>query len=244
VVREEAIAVSLVPAKVVDVKPVGMGARVCVDTCDLLSEGGGLLVGSQASGLFLIQAEVEDTPHAAARPFRVNAGPVSSYILTPDGTTKYLSELSTGDKVLVVNRRGETKPAVVGRTKIEWRPMVLVVAEYEGSLAVSPDGQLVATGLDNGQIDLWQIPEMTLVHTWEGRGAAVTALAFSPAGTRLAAADKEGNIRLWDMAAKTVASDFTLPDGHSANALAFTPTGTRLAAGLTDGKIWVWEMQK
>ena len=171
VVREEAIAVPLVRAKVVDVKPVGMGARVCVDTCDLLSEGEGLLVGSQASGLFLIQAEVEDTPHTAARPFRVNAGPVSSYTLTPDGTTKYLSELSTGDKVLVVSRKGETKPAIVGRTKIEWRPMVMVVAEYEGSMYktivqeaetikfVTPNGAKAVTELKPGDEVLMRVEE-------------------------------------------------------------------------------------
>ena len=75
--------VSLIGGKIVDVKQIGPGARVCIDTCELLEPGEGMLVGSQSSGLFLVEAEVHRNPHVEPRPFRVNAGPVSSYILAP-----------------------------------------------------------------------------------------------------------------------------------------------------------------
>jgi len=129
---EEGARLKLTPAKVIHIKPLGLGARVCVDTCDLMHPGEGMLLGCQSSGLFLLQAEVQENPHVEPRPFRVNAGPISLYTLTPGGQTRYLSELKAGDEVLISDREGNTRPAVVGRVKIERRPMLLVEAEAEG----------------------------------------------------------------------------------------------------------------
>jgi 3-dehydroquinate synthase II len=58
----------------------------------------------------------------------VNAGAVHAYTLLPDGKTAYLSDLSVGDRVLIVEHSGETHEAVVGRLKIERRPLLLVEA--------------------------------------------------------------------------------------------------------------------
>jgi 3-dehydroquinate synthase II len=124
--------VPLVKARVTKVKQVGMGDRVCVDTASLMVPGEGMLIGSQSNGLFLVHSESEESPYVAARPFRVNAGAVHAYIRVGE-KTRYLSELCAGDDVLVVNSGGETHPAVVGRVKIERRPLMLVEAEIEGA---------------------------------------------------------------------------------------------------------------
>src|SRR5208337_4505866 len=125
-------AVPLSKGKVTSVKPLGPGARVCVDTCELMNPGEGMLVGSQSSGLFLVEGEVHKNPHVEPRPFRVNAGPVSSYVLTSDYKTRYLSELKAGDDILIVDRAGKTRHGHVGRIKIERRPMFLVETEVDG----------------------------------------------------------------------------------------------------------------
>ena len=124
--------VSLATAKVTSARPIGLGARVCVDTCELMEAGEGMLVGSQSSGLFLVEAEVHRNPHVEPRPFRVNAGPVSSYVLTPGFKTRYLSELKAGDEVLIVNRSGRMRSGQVGRVKIERRPMMLIESDIDG----------------------------------------------------------------------------------------------------------------
>jgi len=116
----------------VEIKQIGTGARVCVDTCDLMKPGEGILVGCQSSGFFLVEAEVHENPHVEPRPFRVNAGPASLYILSSLSRTKYLSELKAGDEVLIVNRKGHTRSTNVGRVKIEWRPLIFIEAEHEG----------------------------------------------------------------------------------------------------------------
>jgi 3-dehydroquinate synthase II len=122
---------NLIPAKITNVKPVGMGDRVCVDTCSLMHVGEGMLVGSQSRAFFLVQSESEDSSYVAARPFRVNAGAVHAYIKVGE-KTKYLSELKSGDEVTVVNKEGQAQTAIVGRAKIEKRPMILIEAEAEG----------------------------------------------------------------------------------------------------------------
>ncbi|RQW77141.1 MAG: 3-dehydroquinate synthase II [Methanothrix sp.] len=121
----------LIPGKVTLVKSVGMGDRVCVDTANMMAVGEGMLIGSQAKGFFLVHSESEDSPYVAARPFRVNAGAVHAYIRVGE-KTRYLSELKSGDEVTIVSKEGEARPAVVGRAKIEKRPMILIEAEAEG----------------------------------------------------------------------------------------------------------------
>lgn len=116
-------------ATVTAVRPVGMGDRACVDLCCLLQPGEGMLVGSFARAMFLVHSECAESKYIASRPFRVNAGPVHSYLQLPGGRTGYLSELSSGAEVLVADAHGRTRTALVGRVKIEQRPLVLVEAE-------------------------------------------------------------------------------------------------------------------
>jgi len=123
--------VRLVRAKITGTRGIGLGDRVCVDTTSLLRRGEGLLVGNSAAGLFLIHSETIETGDVAARPFRVNAGPVHAYVYLPGGTTKYLSELRTGDDVLAVDSEGRARSVVVGRVKIERRPLLLVEVEVD-----------------------------------------------------------------------------------------------------------------
>jgi 3-dehydroquinate synthase II len=124
----------LLPAKIKRIEPLSIGDRVCVDTCTSMSLGEGMLVGNSSQALFLVHSESVENPFVNTRPFRVNAGPVHAYIRSADGQTKYLSEIRSGDRVLVVNFEGKSYPAVVGRVKIERRPLVLVDAEERGEI--------------------------------------------------------------------------------------------------------------
>ncbi|CQH48777.1 3-dehydroquinate synthase, type II [Halobacterium hubeiense] len=145
---------------VTEVEEAGSADRVCVDTGSLMDDDEGMLVGSMSRGLFFVHAETAESPYVASRPFRVNAGAVHAYVRTPDGGTKYLAELSSGDEVQVVDREGHTRTAVVGRAKIEKRPMFRVEAETES-------GDRIETLLQNA--------ETIKVSTREGR-TAVTDL--------------------------------------------------------------------
>jgi hypothetical protein len=51
-------ALALSRATVSEVLPLGLGDRVCVDLCDNLAPGEGMLVGNFCRGLFLVHSEV------------------------------------------------------------------------------------------------------------------------------------------------------------------------------------------
>jgi 3-dehydroquinate synthase II len=148
-------------AEVTAIEETGSADRVCIDTGSLMDDDEGMLVGSMARGLFFVHAETADSPYVDSRPFRVNAGAVHAYVRGPDGGTNYLSELSSGDSVLISDTDGDTREALVGRAKIEKRPMFRVQAE-------TADGDRVETLLQNA--------ETIKVSTPDGR-TAVTDLA-------------------------------------------------------------------
>lgn len=122
----------LFPARVKRVEPLGLGDRVCVDTCSSMIPGEGMLVGNSSQALFLVHSESLENPFVNPRPFRVNAGPVHAYLRMADGKTKYLSEVRAGDQALVVNHEGRSYPVVVGRAKVERRPLALLQVEGDG----------------------------------------------------------------------------------------------------------------
>ncbi|MFB6092605.1 MAG: 3-dehydroquinate synthase II [Haloquadratum sp.] len=142
-------------ATVTAIERTGTADRVCIDTGNLMDHDEGMLVGSMSRGLFFVHAETAESPYVASRPFRVNAGAVHAYVRTPDGGTKYLSELKSGDEVQVVDAEGKTREAIVGRVKIEKRPMFRVEAEVG----------------DDRVETLLQNAETIKVHTRDGRKA-------------------------------------------------------------------------
>jgi len=132
--KEKGERFDLLPAKIKRIEPLGLGDRVCIDACSSMVLGEGMLVGNSSQALFLVHSESVENPFVNTRPFRVNAGPVHAYIRLTHGQTKYLSEVRSGDQVLVVNFEGRSYPAVVGRAKVEKRPLVLVEAEEKGQV--------------------------------------------------------------------------------------------------------------
>jgi len=122
--------IELTKAKVINIQSIPEAERVCVDTTSMLRPGEGMLIGSTAMGFVLVHAEVFETQFVTSRPFRVNSGDISAYILVPNDDpekiyrTNYLSELKGGKRVLAVNHKGEARIVSVGRVKIETRPML------------------------------------------------------------------------------------------------------------------------
>jgi 3-dehydroquinate synthase II len=162
----------LLEAKVTKIKRLRSGARACIDTCDLMREGEGMLVGCQSSGLFLVQAETMENPFVAPRPFRVNAGSTAQYLLTNCGETKYLSEVNAGDEVLIVDNEGNGRITNVCRTKIEWRPLLLVEAELESRIfkVILQNAETIRLVTKDGSKSVKELSvgDAVLVHMQEG----------------------------------------------------------------------------
>jgi 3-amino-4-hydroxybenzoic acid synthase len=161
---------------VTEIANAGTGDRVCVDTCSNFFLDEGLLVGSFGGGFLLCCSETHPLPYMPTRPFRVNAGAVSSYILSSLDRTNYLSELRQNDTVTAVRVTGETRPMVVGRAKIETRPLLLIKAR-------SADGDTASVILQND----WHVRVLGrdgAVHNITELQVGSTILGFTAAGAR------------------------------------------------------------
>lgn len=172
IVKKQIPKIRLTPVKIVEVKRIGTGARVCIDTCDLMKDGEGILLGCQSACLFLVEAEVHENPFVQPRPFRVNAGPVSLYALCSLDKTRYLSELKAGEEILIVNRNGNTRLTNIGRVKIEWRPLILVEAESEGKRfkTIVQNAETIRLVTEKGSIPVTELKagDEVLAHISEG----------------------------------------------------------------------------
>lgn len=144
-VKSQGMKLSLEQLILDKIESCGMGDRVCVDTCTRMNVGDGMLIGNTSSGFLLVHSETEENPYVEPRPFRVNAGGLHAYCLSPNNQTNYLSELKAGSQVLLVSSSGETQVAAVGRVKIERRPLLYLEAH-------SPDsGAKVTAILQNAE---------------------------------------------------------------------------------------------
>ena len=76
--------------------------------------------------------------------------------------------------------------------------------------------------------------------TLDGHSGAVTAAAFSPAGTRIVSGSLDNTLKLWDAHAGQCL--MTL-DGHSGavTAAAFNPDGTRIVSGSWNSTLKLWD---
>lgn len=164
----QSIEFPLVEAEVVEVRHTGLGHRVCVDTTSLMTAEEGLVVGSTGWGGLFVCSETHFLPHMNLREFRVNAGGVHSYVWTPEGRALYLSEIQAGSEVLCVDRNGTARVVVVGRAKIERRPLLQIVCrvptgalpagireaagrEARSRRSVTPEGESIA-GADDRHV--------------------------------------------------------------------------------------------
>ena len=141
---ESALPLELVT--VTKIQLLGSGDRACIDLSSLMLPGEGLLVGSFCRGLFLVHSECGENEFIASRPFRVNAGPVHSYVhKNIQAETAYLSELQSGTDIVIVDAKTRRmRPSIIGRVKIESRPLVLVEA-------ISSGGSLISIQLQNAE---------------------------------------------------------------------------------------------
>ena len=165
-------------ATITEVKPVGLGHRVCVDTLTLMERGQGMLVGNSSAFTFLTHAETEHNEYVAARPFRINAGGVHAYAVMPGDKTCYVGELRSGDEVLIVDKDGRTSLATIGRIKTEVRPMLMITAQME-----TPEGTRT------GSVFLQNAETIRLVRP---DGTPVSVVALRPGEEVICRADVAG----------------------------------------------------
>lgn len=109
------------------------------------------------------------------------------------------------------------------------------------SVAVSPDGTLIASGHEYAGLALWDVGSGALLRALEGHISAVTAVAFSCGGV-LASASLDDSVRLWDPSS---GREIMRLAGHPGGALAvaFEPDGKHLVSGGNDRLVRRWNAE-
>ncbi|HEY9739851.1 MAG TPA: serine/threonine-protein kinase [Coleofasciculaceae cyanobacterium] len=137
------------------------------------------------------------------------------------------------------------------------------------SVAISPDGQTLASGTRDNTIKLWQLSTGRELRTLKGHSGwwsvGVFSVAISPDGQTLASGSTDKTIKLWQVSTgqelrtlkghnRALSSVPFSPDGHkrvgggvmqtqsAVSSVAFSPDGQTLASGSTDKTIKLWQV--
>jgi WD40 repeat protein len=107
-------------------------------------------------------------------------------------------------------------------------------------MALSPNGQIVASGYNDGTARLWDVEKRKVIAKWEGHTRLVGALCWSGDGKQVLSGSWDGTARVWDMkSGKTV---LAIKTGHDwVNAVVYSPDATKITTGGRDKnalKIW------
>ncbi|AKZ58887.1 hypothetical protein SAM23877_5842 [Streptomyces ambofaciens ATCC 23877] len=113
------------------------------------------------------------------------------------------------------------------------------------TIAVSPDGTLVAASYEGGKVRLMSLTEEGGLTVESTTNSPSDALAFSPDGQFLAVGGEEDSARLWDVSDPSRPSPAALLGARSSlgvDSVAFSTSGRSLATGAGDGTIQLWDM--
>lgn len=113
--------------------------------------------------------------------------------------------------------------------------------DYVRSVAISPDGRLIASGFLYEGIKVWEVESGLPLRSLRGHTASVNSISFSPDSQCLASGSRDCTIKLWDVYA---GQEIRTLDAHygEVRAVTFSPDGFWLASGSTDSTVRLWRV--
>ena len=109
------------------------------------------------------------------------------------------------------------------------------------SLAISPDGRLLAWGNTSSAVVLWSLPDGGVLKTLTGHSDFVLSVAFSPDGRLLASSSMDKTIKLWSLPDGALLKTLTGHTGY-VESVAISLDGRLLASGSDDRTIKLWSL--
>jgi len=166
--------------------------------------------------------------------------PEGQFLKTGRGSTAKSLAITPNGKTLVSGKilRDFPDDKETNKLQCEDRGKLLPTAEAI-SVAITPDGAMLALGSRDYNISLWSLPQRQCLAILKGHKGEVSSLTITADGQTLASASADSTIKLWSLPdGKFLA---TL-EGHKTevNSLAVTPDGKMLISGDSAGVIILW----
>lgn len=115
-----------------------------------------------------------------------------------------------------------------------------VAAGAAQALAVSSDGNIIATGGEDGTVKTWSANDGKLLQEFRGHTASVNAVSFSPDDSRLASGSSDQSIRVWNL--RNPAPPLKLESPSPVEAVAWV-SADQLASGGGDNFVRLWKVE-
>jgi tetratricopeptide (TPR) repeat protein len=144
-----------------------------------------------------------------------------------------------GQTVLFVGRDRAVWMCDPATGSVRGRTAALSATAY--GLGLSPDGKTFLTGLDNGEVRLWDAATLTPLGDPLTHPGGISYGVFSPDGRSIWIACEDGSVRDWDLATRKP----LIPPlkGHQGPiyGLATSPDGRTIATGSQDKTVRLWD---
>ena len=105
------------------------------------------------------------------------------------------------------------------------------------SVALSSDGQVLASGGSDGNVQLWDLGTKQIRAVLNGNTGGVMSLLYSRDGQTLAVACVDNKVKLWNVVRQSLLAE--LDHNHAVWSLALSANGKYLATG--SGYVTLWD---
>lgn len=133
---------------------------------------------------------------------------------------------------------------VVCTAKLVKREYFNVKSEHGPARVISADfsvaSQLLVVGFHHGVFGIYELPELSCIHTLSISQQRIDSVSISPDGQWLAFASAHlGQLLVWEWQSETYVMK---QQGHyfDMNCVAYAPNGASMATGGDDGKVKLW----
>jgi WD40 repeat protein len=110
------------------------------------------------------------------------------------------------------------------------------------SLGFSPNGEILASGANNGTVRLWSVSRRRQIGQVSAGALQVNGVAFSPDGSSFATGDEDGTITLWSSSTfKRLGRPIETHD-QVLTSIALSADGRTLATGSLAGRVSIWSV--
>jgi WD40 repeat protein len=112
---------------------------------------------------------------------------------------------------------------------------------WVGGVALSADGEKLATACSDNLARLWETKSGKLLGTYKGHTNCVAAIALSPDGQTLSTGSYDQTAKLWNVS--NGAELHTRKYGGAVTSVAFSSDGSQFAVGCINGRIELWDTE-